>query len=347
MKPKPNTTTMQDIADACDVSKMTVSLALRNDPRVKVSTREQIQSKAAQLGYTTNPYVATLMKQLRKGAKRGSPPVIAFLNLHKKPSSYHTSGTFEEYFQGAKQRAEEIGFRLEEFQLHGKDMSIPRLEKILYARNIHSILICPSDHSNTHLDFQWERYAMAKFGFSVSHPAANYVTSDHFQCMELALNNLAQRGYKKIGFALKQSMDERVNHRWIGAFLSTKWRLGRANQLKLCVPADWNKENFLQWFIKERPEVVVSFYNDIPKWLNEAGFRIPEDVGYAIIDWTQDYTDLSGVDQQSWLIGQKAVDLVVERVHHNEWGIPEEAKCVLVEGKWHEGKTLLPIQQSH
>ena len=46
--------TLKNISDICKVDISTVSRALRNDLRVKAETREFIQAKAAELGYTPN-----------------------------------------------------------------------------------------------------------------------------------------------------------------------------------------------------------------------------------------------------------------------------------------------------
>ena len=46
--------TLKNISEICKVDVSTVSRALRNDTRVKAKTREFIQNKAAELGYTPN-----------------------------------------------------------------------------------------------------------------------------------------------------------------------------------------------------------------------------------------------------------------------------------------------------
>ena len=57
--------TMQDIANAAGVGKATVSLALRDDPRLREETRRRIQKIALEMGYRANAVVANLMAQLR------------------------------------------------------------------------------------------------------------------------------------------------------------------------------------------------------------------------------------------------------------------------------------------
>ena len=333
-------TKLQDIADQCGVSKMTVSLALRGDPRIKSSTTEKIVAQAKRMGYRTNPYVSTLMAQLRTGRKRAGEPVIAFVNFNDPPEALHATNAGRNYYFGARERAAELGFKLEEFALNAPEMTAKRMDEIFRARNIHAVLLAPAVGRHTRLPLRWERYAVAKFGFTVDYPSAHFVTSDHFQTVQLLVNKLWERGYRHMGLVLPHSMDERVDHRWIGSFLYHKWRLGRSAKFKVYVPEAWREEEFIGWFRGERPQVIIGFDPKTPEWLVRAGFSIPGDVGYASMDWSRDFPDQSGVNPRPRLTGALAVDLVVEQVHRNEWGEPQDAKTVLVTGAWVEGQTL-------
>src|SRR5690606_10532562 len=60
------TVTQQMIADAVGVHLSTVSLALRNDPRLPEETRARIRAVAQKLGYAPNPLVSLLMSRVRR-----------------------------------------------------------------------------------------------------------------------------------------------------------------------------------------------------------------------------------------------------------------------------------------
>lgn len=60
------TPSYRDIADRAGVSLMTVSLALRNSPRISAATRTRIQRIASEIGYTADPQIADMMNYLRK-----------------------------------------------------------------------------------------------------------------------------------------------------------------------------------------------------------------------------------------------------------------------------------------
>jgi hypothetical protein len=54
---------------------------------------------------------------------------------------------------------------------------------------------------------------------------------------------------------------------------------------------------------------------------------------------TPDAAGCSGIDQNNERVGEAAVDLVVEQLHGNIFGFPENPKTVLIEGSWVAGKT--------
>ena len=77
------TPSMAEIAAAAGVAKSTVSLALRNDPRVAPEAREHIQQVAESMGYQTNALVARLMAELRRSKKQSHVATLAMINVSK------------------------------------------------------------------------------------------------------------------------------------------------------------------------------------------------------------------------------------------------------------------------
>ena len=77
--------TMHQIAERAGVGKATVSLALRDDPRLRPETRQRIQRLAAEMGYRTNPTVANLMAQLRASRSSKYQAAIGLLNASPDP----------------------------------------------------------------------------------------------------------------------------------------------------------------------------------------------------------------------------------------------------------------------
>src|SRR5689334_8665464 len=101
--------TMQTIADAAGVSRMTVSRALRNDPRLSEATSRRIQTLAHDLGYHPNPAVSELMAQVRQRRVVPQVATIAHITEAYPPGVWRTYPFTGEIILGAEERAKELG----------------------------------------------------------------------------------------------------------------------------------------------------------------------------------------------------------------------------------------------
>src|SRR4051812_40543341 len=99
--------TMEDIARRAGVSVATVSLSLRNEPRISATMRENIATIARELGYEPNPYVSALMRSRRNGRPVSDRPVLAFVCGLERADAWRNavSPTRRYIREGAFQRA--------------------------------------------------------------------------------------------------------------------------------------------------------------------------------------------------------------------------------------------------
>ena len=85
--PRP-TVSMEDLARMAGVSKMTVSLALRNHPNVSAARRQQIHDLAEQHGYVVDPELSSLARAIRRRSEK-EPPTIAVLEFNEPEEAGH------------------------------------------------------------------------------------------------------------------------------------------------------------------------------------------------------------------------------------------------------------------
>ncbi len=88
--------TLQDIAERCGVCKMTVSRAIRHDPRISAATTARVQHVAAVLGYDPSHQQAARRLALRK---HGQDIVNHVIGLFL-PPSFHQANYFISIFRG-------------------------------------------------------------------------------------------------------------------------------------------------------------------------------------------------------------------------------------------------------
>lgn len=339
MQPQQGNVTMKDVARAAGVSQPTVSRVLRNRPNVKEEVRQRVQKAVAQLQYRPNSLVATLMADLRIRRRSRATTTIGFITAYPTCFGWRKVTDFADYFDGAQERASSQGYVLEHFWLKERGMTGPRLSKILFSRGIPAILIAPLPSSAGHLSLDWSQFTSVALGYTLQRPPLNRATNDQYQTMVMVLRKLKWLGYRKIGVAMEAFSDRRVSHRWVAGYLAFRMDFPLIAQLDPFLPAELTEENVVAWFLTHRPDVIVGSDVRIIPWLKKAGYRVPEDVGFANLSIGTGIEPMAGASQNSRVIGASSIDMIVSQLHRNEQGIPEHPILTLIPAVWRDGPT--------
>jgi DNA-binding LacI/PurR family transcriptional regulator len=171
-------------------------------------------------------------------------------------------------------------------------------------------------------------------------PRLHKVCSDEFSTIGRLIQRLLDYGYERIGVAMRTRMDEHANHHWLAGYQTFQSLTRRELRMPHFITPEWNQVSFLQWFRRFRPEAIITVDDEIVRWLQTAGVRVPEEVGCATVYWKDDRAYLSGYYQNHEMIGAAAVETVVAQLQRNERGLPEIEKTVLIQALWKEGTTL-------
>lgn len=333
--------TLKDVASAVGVSSMTVSLALRNHPKIPAGRRALIQEVAQRMGYRPNPMALALVYQRKNSSPHPISAELAWINHWKDPRRLRSFKEFDLYWRGAAQAAERCGFRLEEFAV-GEQLTYPRLEKILQSRNIQGILIPPHGHEAAaqpvSSSLNWSRYAIVRFGYSLSDIHAHVVTSNQIQGAMLAFSEMTRKGYHRVGHVCHQcsSTHSKAGFLMAQTALSPRQRLPL---LEMNVRAAGSLETLGAWIEKNKPDAILTEIAELPAILRTSGYRIPEDIGLAATSVLDGNAD-AGIYQNSEEIGRVAVETLVGLIYQNQTGIPRLCREILVDAVWQDGRTL-------
>lgn len=346
--------TLKHIAAEAGATIATVSLALRGSPDISAARRDDIRAIAERLGYRRNAHVSTLMRHIRQG-KRHLPrsPTIALLLAHPQSDARKRFVLIEQWFNGMEKRVKERGYRPDFFWYNEPGMTPARLHRIFEARGIRGValVLCREFEPNV-VELDWDRFAVASQKGSVSGPRIHRVGEDYFANTVTAMTQLWRSGCRRIGLA------HRNWHARSGQFQITAAyheflirRCGSFAEIPaLFIPGEadgWTEATFLEWFRRERPDAILTFdWGDIPGWLRMAGLRIPEDVSVAVLNRCPSAPEFSGIDPEPEQLGAALVDLVVEQLENNEYGLPRRPKLDIISGKWSEGRTTRPVALS-
>jgi DNA-binding LacI/PurR family transcriptional regulator len=338
----PIRTTQKDVARTAGVTQATVSLALRNHPEVSADTRERIQTIARKLGYIPDPYLAGLSAYRKTQRPANFQATLAWLSNYAHGESWRDFPAFRGYFEGATDRARELGYRLEEFRLHTPGMTCNRMENILAARNVGGILVAPQPRPDTKLQFRFDRFSAVTFGYTLAEPQLHVTTLHTFRSMETAFRRLIALGYRRPGLALAVESDRRADRHWSAAFWTEQQGLPPDSRVPLLLGQPLERSSFLAWFKKHRPDVIVAIWPEVLAWLVEAGVTVPEAVGLALLTVPDSGVLYSGIWENPHMIGAKAVEFLVDLTHRTERGCPQVPLTMLVGGTWVDGKTVKP-----
>ncbi len=332
----------RDIALRAKVHFTTVSLALRNSPSLPEATRLRIQQLAKEMGYRPDPMLSALQAYRKTVKASGFEGTIAWVNAYKVPSQLYLGRFTKVYLNAARQRCEELGYRLEEFNL--AEFSTNRLSKIFQARNIQGLLLPPQPHNRSHLNFDWENYSAVTFGYSLSRPRLHMVANAQYSSARMGVRVLRKYGYRRIGFITTHNSDERTDQNFSSGYLTERRRVKLAEDVPMLILRDFDaelqKKDFHRWYKKYKPAVILSMYDRISVYMEELGIPYTECGLALLLLYTDTPGKLAGIYQNDDLIGSSAVDFLVGMIHRNERGVPKTPLRILVEGKWIDGQSV-------
>lgn len=341
--------TLEMIATRAKVSCTTVSLALRNHPRISPATRARVHALAREMGYRVNPLISAHISHLRALHPKYTGFCIAFVCNHSLAGIRLDKRTpLHRYYLGARTRAGQLGYELEPFNLADHGMSVRRLSRILSARGIAGVIIAPLSEGQSLADVspEWDSFALAMIEHTFTEPRLHQVCHDEFSTIGRMIQRLLDAGFTRIGIAMQAHMDAHANHFWLAGFETFQALAPPRHRVPHFITGAWEREKLLAWHARWKPEAIITVNDDVVRWLRGAGVRVPEDVSCATLYWKEDRPFLSGYDQKHELMAATAVDLVVAQLSRNERGLPENEKTFLIQAEWREGATLRPRGQT-
>lgn len=314
--------TQKDIAKAVGVHLSTVSLVLKNSPRIPDATKKIVLEMAEKMGYQPDPQLAALAyyrSQQKDEIKRNQ--TLAFLTNEPVRWEWKKFHTVKSAPQGATKRAHQLGYGMDIFWLREPGMTDQRISDILHSRGIRGILINTFHQEGEFLDFTWEKFCVVKMNYNPRDDSFHSSQPNHLQIIKLAVQALCDRGYRKLGLWLKKDWSVSVNQVWEMGFEWMVNNLGLAKDIPVLIGEDDWKAEFQEWYQRHQPEVVISCRAYVIPWLEELGMKVGEDVSYIDLNVFPD-RNWAGVKQDHQMIGECAVDILHSAVVRNDFGPP-------------------------
>jgi LacI family transcriptional regulator len=313
---------VRSIALLTGFSKATVANALRGHPTVAAATAERIRAAAAKVGYARNRFVGGLMSAMRRAQTSGFHGVLACVDFAEPDRPEH--GPFHrELVSGARARAGELGFKLEEFVVGAGRLSPARLNTILQARGIHGIAILPSWRAPDLDGLDLGALAVVAADFMPNASPMHSVCCDHYGSLFTLLEQLESRGYRRPGLVLDTGRDERVMLRRSAALHAFQQHLPASRRVPVLEAPKIDDAVFGRWFRRHRPDVVLAHETEVLELIEAEGRAVPRDCGFVCLNLTKAKRPCAALDLQPRLIGARTVELLVAQLQQNAHGVPE------------------------
>jgi len=331
------------------VSHVTVSLALRGRCEIPLATQKKIKAIAKRLGYSPDPMLGALSAYRRIQRPSAFHSNLAWIISDPLPETFYR-GDFLLYFEGARERARELGYGLERVHLADHHYERRAVQRMLAARGIKGLLICPVPDPSGHVDLDWARYSAVRFGYSMRDTILHTVTNSQYRTCFFAVEQLVRRGYRRVGYITEAGFNSRTGGHFLGGYLSAKAHFAM-KEIPVLVQ-EWPKsgegyasrwETTRLWIEKEKPDAIITDGRDILNQLKRWGLRVPEDIGFASVSVQEKGDIVSGMHQNPRRVGSAAVDLLVSLLERQETGIPKTPMHLLIEGEWRDGQTTAPL----
>ena len=335
--------TIRSLAQTLQLSRTTVSEALRDHPRVNAETRALVQSGARAAGYRFNPLASSVLSEVRRKSLSSFRGVLATIGLEEPARVPFLGAYWHDLQQGATSRAKELGFKIEHFVVGQNGITVHRLDTILHSRGIRGVLIMPTWGRPDFNQLSWTHYTGVYVDYLIDQPGLHSVCPDHPRAMSLAMHRLHAAGYRRPGLVLLAQESQRLEHRWLGSFLAHVECNPAMKALPPLLLTEMSAPLFKRWFRKHRPDVVLGHRAETIEWMRACGARVPETHGFCCLNTGLNALPCAGLDQQPREVGARAIETVINQIHHNTYGIPNLPCNTTVPSLWIDGPTLRAV----
>lgn len=332
----PSAITLADVARHLHLSVATVSYALRNDRRTSASTRQRVHAAARKLGYRSNASVSALMSHIRRHRSPVEGLRLALVWVDFPRVQVKALPFCRAISEGVGRQADLRGYSVETFYLSDPDLTALRLQRVVKARGIAGVILAPAAGVGPHdLPWDWNRFAVATIGNARWRHHFCSVSVDQFGCMCTAINQAKSRGCSRVIALLDHTVNTRGGLAWEGAFLAyatdpvpASSRLWRGDLV------EWTEA---QRFIEDQRAdcVIVGAPEFAPAHVWRAQAQSP---WYITLDREIAPDQMDGVFNDHRAIAAHAVDLVVEKLHLNEFGVADHPKVLSFTGVWQDAR---------
>ncbi|MBQ9046607.1 MAG: LacI family DNA-binding transcriptional regulator [Solobacterium sp.] len=287
--------TIQDIADALDLSRNTVSKAINNSEGIAESTKEMILNKAVEMGYKQFSYVKDFLltsggSDVNRDTADSGPKEIALLTAGAVNNSHFASLMLDNFTHEIQQ----LGFSLVTYRISAQNLEQQTLPRAFMKDNTRAVM-CIEVFDRTYSDMICSLGLPTLFIDCAPMEKGKTVNADLLLMDNIAgimefISVMAAKGVRRFGFIGDYTHCQSFYERYL-AFRAGLLNEGlEAEKRFIIAPQGGNVDDMADRLehLQELPEVFICANDfvaiDAMLILRSIGVRIPEDVRFLGFD---------------------------------------------------------------
>jgi LacI family transcriptional regulator len=359
---KSESISLRELARLAGVSPATVSLAMRESPRLAQATKDRIRKIAKEHGYMPNPRLSRILSETVSSRYHRRGGLIYLIITRYSPQTWNPENP---WFVAMAARCRELGYTLEPFWIFGSGMTASRANKIMYSRGVEGLIIHPPpyefrDGEALTLPIDWEKFCVVEIDDVITDPILHHVRHDHLSGIWLALQETEALGYRRIGLCLWTDLDFATHHRWTAGY--TYWAATRGLEGPIRSPFLYDKDprSLRKWVRSCKLDAVIGPSRETFDAIVASGLKIPEDVAFVALDVEFESSILSSpagsgdsgdLSEQAAFAGifqcrleqhLLAADMLVSLITRGARGVPKVSSAWILAGTWQPGASCPP-----
>ena len=315
----------------------TVSLALRNNPRIPAKTRTRIQALAKEMGYVPDPAMSALCSYRDSTRSHDVQSGLAYLTDMSAKDKF--AGMVYEH---ASEQAKSRGYNLISYNITEENITLKRLQSIWWNTGLKGVLIGPFKDTRK-LKGNWSRWPVVAYGYAVSEPPFHRASVNHFQDMLTHLTELRRRKYRRIGLCLPKNLDSKTGGKLHAAYLLDQDLSKDKFRIPILSGSDVDSPEILdQWVRSNKVDVVIAYYEHYQALL-ELGWKIPDKLGFSLLTkrgFEAKTKEICGFDTKADELATHSINFLISLIHEQEYGVSSVPRAYMISGEFSDGKTL-------
>lgn len=333
---------MKDIAEVLGLHPSSVSLAMRDSPRIARATKERIHAQALSMGYRPDPELTLYNTKRHTANSTASRGCIAFI-IDQTPPELGGNWSRELILDGLRSQAAAMGYTVDLFHLGKTGYSGQQLKRILLARGIRGVVFAmPLEQTGGVLP-EAGPFLPVWVGATNINNRMDSFAPDYHQGARLSLRALRQLGYLRPGLVCRGSLGDEY---FMTGYYAEYASQGIQWPHPPFVGKEWNNTDLLaleRWFGEGNYDALMCADPNFALRLGTGFLARLGSPPFVCLDKPDTRTDLAGINSNWRTVGAEVMKSLYPMLHRdmNRSALDSSSTTYIPVG-WCEGPSVCP-----